>query len=456
MNLRTCPTCAYIGFIERNFPWILCPECDTQYCTACNDVYHHGKTCEDVRREKERLKDPRHMAHEAMSKACKRFCPHCDQEYIKGDGCNKITCSKPDCKKLSCYLCGDKIDGYSHFCNHKLPPGKTTCTCGKPCRLFTSTGDMEQLDRKKRQEAGLKVLAEAGIKDEKKIRTILASPPKGNLQKKKAAIPVQPAVERPQPVAPIVAQPPQRQPEAPVADAPRFRFGDANRPVPNQPAADAPVPNQVQPAAGGFRFGVEQQRQPAGFRFGGGADEQRERALVGPPVDRAARMEQARQNRAHRNVRREERRARPDRFVDRARRNARREERAPVAREPVRAQPDQRPDNAVLVDLQPQHPAVNDALVPPPAGGANPNQQERRVDEFGRRLRDDLVAPAEPANALQPEPIRPVADQPAAQGNAPLAPNQQNDLVGLGAAALGGRGDEVEEARVLLDACRIT
>jgi len=407
MNLRTCPTCAYIGFIERNFPWILCPECDTQYCTACNDVYHHGRTCEDVRREKERLKDPRHMAHEAMSKACKRFCPHCNQEYIKDDGCNKITCSKPDCKKLSCYLCGDKIDGYSHFCNHKLPAGKTTCTCGKPCRLFTSTGDMEKMDRAKRQEAGRKVLADAGIDDEEKIRTILASPPKGNVLKKKAAIPAQPAVARPQPVA---AQPPQRQPEAPVAEAPRFRFGvDANRPVPNhalpnevqpaaggfrfgavpdgdirpvpnQPAADALVPNQAQPAAGGFRFGVEQQRQPAanvapdrgfrfgveqqhqpvGFRFGGGADEQRERilvgphqqpaveaapvvrrfgggadeqrerALVGPPVDRAARrLELVRQIRAdraqlehiHLEARRNAERLEQIR-ADRARRNA--------------------------------------------------------------------------------------------------------------------------------------
>ena len=70
---------------------------------------------------------------------------------------------------------------------------------------------------------------------------------------------------------------------------------------------------------------------------------------------------------------------------------------------------------------------------------------------------DEVVAPAEPVNALQPEPIRPVADQPAVQGNAPLVPPQQNDAVGLGGAALGGEeGNEVEDARVLLDACRIT
>lgn len=160
-------------------------------------------------------------------------------------------------------------------------------------------------------------------------------------------------------------------------------------------------------------------------------------------------MEQARQIRADR--------ARLEQIrVDlEARRNARREERAPFAQEPARAQPNQRPDNNVLADAQLQRPVVNDALVPPPAGGVNPNQQERRVDEFGRRLRDDLVAPAEPANALlQPEPIRPVANQPVAQGIAPLVPPQQNDLVGQ--EALGGGGNEVEDARALLDACRIT
>ena len=125
--------------------------------------------------EKERLKDPKHRAHEAMSRACKRFCPHCNQEYMKSDGCNKIRCK---CKKLSCYICGEQIEDYSHFCNHKLPPGSTTCACGKSCRLWTSTEEMEQLDRKRRQEAGRKVLADQGITDEREILAILATPRK--------------------------------------------------------------------------------------------------------------------------------------------------------------------------------------------------------------------------------------------------------------------------------------
>ena len=177
---RTCPQCAYIGFIEGNYPWIECPECNVEnkvkYCTQCNEIYHPKQTCEEAKIEQQRLKDPKHRAEEAMSQATKRHCPYCNQEYQKGNGCNKITCR---CGKLSCYLCGQKIKDYSHFGDS---PGK--------CKLWTSTQAMEQLDRTKRQEAGRKVLAEAGITDEAQIEAILASPPRKLLQKKKA---VQPA-----------------------------------------------------------------------------------------------------------------------------------------------------------------------------------------------------------------------------------------------------------------------
>ena len=165
---RTCPQCAYIGFIEGNYPWIECPECivenKVKYCTQCNEIYHPKQTCEEAKIEQQRLKDPKHRAEEAMSQATKRYCPHCNLEYQKGDGCNQITCK---CGKLSCYLCGQKIEGHSHF----------GASLGR-CELFTSTQAMEQLDRTKRQEAGRKVLAEAGITDEEQIEAILASPPK--------------------------------------------------------------------------------------------------------------------------------------------------------------------------------------------------------------------------------------------------------------------------------------
>eukprot|EP00804_Cyclotella_cryptica_P015466 CCRYP_008077-RA/>CCRYP_008077-RA protein AED:0.23 eAED:0.32 QI:95/1/0.5/1/0.66/0.5/4/0/596 len=168
MKCWKCPGCAYIGFLEREYRWIACSQCNESYCTMCDDKVHKDRTCDEVRREKQRFQDPKHRAHEAMSQACKRFCPHCNQEYMKSDGCNKIRCK---CKMLSCYLCGVKIPGYSHFCACK---GK--CKCGK-CKLWTSTEAMEEIDRTKRKEAGRKVLSDAGYTDEKEILSILASPP---------------------------------------------------------------------------------------------------------------------------------------------------------------------------------------------------------------------------------------------------------------------------------------
>ena len=97
--------------------------------------------------------------------------------------------------------------------------------CGK-CRLFTSTPAMEKLDRKKRQEAGRKVLVDAGITDEKQILSILASPPKNVLpsanrkapqnQPRQPIAPEQ-ALAHEQPIAP--EQPDQLRPPEPVQPA---------------------------------------------------------------------------------------------------------------------------------------------------------------------------------------------------------------------------------------------
>ncbi|KAL7541911.1 hypothetical protein ACHAXR_012249 [Thalassiosira sp. AJA248-18] len=193
-NEWTCPKCAYIGFVDQAYPWINCPECNCNYCTSCNDVVHDNKTCEDARKEKVLLKDSKHQTHEAMSQACKRFCPHCNQEYMKSDGCNKIRCK---CGKLSCYLCEEKVTDYTHFCQHELLPGTNHCTCGNACRLWTSTEAMEMIDRDRRQVAGRKVLTEAGINNEKDIISILDSPPKKESSAGKEAVPPpQPNVAR--------------------------------------------------------------------------------------------------------------------------------------------------------------------------------------------------------------------------------------------------------------------
>jgi hypothetical protein len=80
-GMWTCPAgCGYMGFSDAEYPCIECPTCAKQYCTSCNEEVHIGKTCDDVRMEIQRLKDPKQRAQEAMREACKRCCPHCNLE----------------------------------------------------------------------------------------------------------------------------------------------------------------------------------------------------------------------------------------------------------------------------------------------------------------------------------------------------------------------------------------
>jgi hypothetical protein len=190
-GLWKCPKCSHIGYTDKKYPWVQCPECKVNYCTSCNEEDHGKQTCEEARREKLVQRDPKHHAHEVMSRACKRSCPNpnCNQLFIKSDGCNKMTCNK--CKTLSCYLCGSEIksnpddpySAYNHFCDCNGKRIDQVCA-SEGCanrgkfKLFTSTEDMEDIDRKKRQEAGRKALLERGISDEEQIRSILQSPDK--------------------------------------------------------------------------------------------------------------------------------------------------------------------------------------------------------------------------------------------------------------------------------------
>jgi len=289
-DVWSCPKCAYMGFVEGKPTWIICPGCEVMYCTSCN-ASHTGFTCEEFRRQQTIGKDPKHLAAEAMSKACKRCCPHCGQDYLKSDGCNKIRCK---CGNLSCYLCGQKIQNYSHFCN------KRGCACGK-CQLWTSTEAMENIDRAKRQEAGRKVLLEQGITDEEEIAAILSSLDEdaavhrgGAGNQRAAAAAAAPQNQNVRMDAPAVgglnehlrrlndllglnippiqgfafgaATPPRRPVPAPqVAEAgnpPRFAFGAAapnpRDVVPNPPVAAA-MPN---PPQQGFAFGAAEPAPP--------------------------------------------------------------------------------------------------------------------------------------------------------------------------------------------------
>ncbi|KAL3912974.1 MAG: hypothetical protein SGILL_006675, partial [Bacillariaceae sp.] len=189
-DVWTCKKCNSFGVLEDDtIKIVYCQQCNTNYCRMCHRVAHMRKTCEEIQAEEDRAKDPVNKAHEAMSKAVTRHCPKCLTPFVKHDGCNKMTCNVVGCGKKSCYLCGVEVQDYEHFCNHKLRGKNIPCPCGKPCRLFTSTEEMIERDRKARQEAGRKVLEADGLNEER-IRDILQSPDakkKAESEKKPAA-----------------------------------------------------------------------------------------------------------------------------------------------------------------------------------------------------------------------------------------------------------------------------
>ena len=128
-GLWKCPKCTHMGYTDKKYPWIYCPECKVSYCTSCNEQAHGKQTCEEIRSQKLVQRDPKHLAHEVMSRACKRSCPNCHQEFMKDYGCNKMKCIK--CKTFSCYLCGSKLNSlkpYRHFCNCKGKFVDQVCT----------------------------------------------------------------------------------------------------------------------------------------------------------------------------------------------------------------------------------------------------------------------------------------------------------------------------------------
>ena len=152
---------------------------------------------------------------------------------------NKMKCT---CGALSCYLCGERIKDYSHFWAHNRKP----CNCGKPCELFTSTENMEKLDRNRRRAVGRKPLQEEGMA-EADIMQVLASPPPkkptprvGAANGGRAALPAQAArrdplrAVPPQPRAVRPAQPARQDPLRAVRQQPR-------------PQRDPPATGRAQP-----------------------------------------------------------------------------------------------------------------------------------------------------------------------------------------------------------------
>jgi E3 ubiquitin-protein ligase RNF216 len=144
-SVHACPRCDYKCDVPDSQNVFSCPVANCLYesCRLCGEASHIPLRCDEV--VKDRVETAgRTTVEEAISAAKIRECPSCKKSFIKSDGCNKIRCG---CGAFLCYICREKIQDYSHFCQ---TPHCDHSNC-KKCALYTNA---EQDDLRAMREAG--------------------------------------------------------------------------------------------------------------------------------------------------------------------------------------------------------------------------------------------------------------------------------------------------------------
>lgn len=155
-NLASCPFCPYAAEyppieVDKEFRCVR-PECEKVSCRLCKLESHIPKSCEE--NAKDIGLSVRRQIEEAMSEALIRKCNKCGTPFVKEEGCNKMTCTRPGCGNVQCYVCS-KSCTYSHF-NDERRGGKTG-----NCPLFEKTSTRHHNEVKKAEmEALQKIRAE--------------------------------------------------------------------------------------------------------------------------------------------------------------------------------------------------------------------------------------------------------------------------------------------------------
>jgi hypothetical protein len=101
-----------------------CKNCNKKVCVGCNHEHQQHDPCIRLK------KDIRKRIEEIFTEERLRQCPKCHMEFIRQDGCSKMTCSK--CQTKSCYVCKISIKDYSHFRKGI-------------CKMYTSEAEIENL-----------------------------------------------------------------------------------------------------------------------------------------------------------------------------------------------------------------------------------------------------------------------------------------------------------------------
>ena len=191
-NLASCPFCPYAAEyppieINREFR-CQAPDCEKISCRLCKLESHIPKTCEE--NAKETGLSIRRQIEEAMSAALIRKCNKCQTPFVKEEGCNKMTCTRPGCRNIQCYVCSKSCD-YSHF--------DDTRRGGKPgnCPLFESVEERHDNEVKKAEQEALdKIRAEHPEYTEEDLKIKVSEKVKKDDERRKANDPRNPARAR--------------------------------------------------------------------------------------------------------------------------------------------------------------------------------------------------------------------------------------------------------------------
>ncbi|KAF3800802.1 hypothetical protein GCG54_00009473, partial [Colletotrichum gloeosporioides] len=165
-NLSACPFCPYAADcppIEEDKEFRCAnPECEIVSCRLCKEETHVPRTCEEAAAENGISE--RRKIEEAMSEALIRKCNKCGTPFIKEEGCNKMTCTRPGCRNVQCYVCS-KSCAYDHFDDAARGGKKGNCP------LFEQTEVRHEKEvRQAEEEARQKVLAAKPKLDEELLK----------------------------------------------------------------------------------------------------------------------------------------------------------------------------------------------------------------------------------------------------------------------------------------------
>eukprot|EP00731_Ephydatia_muelleri_P028498 Em0020g142a len=168
-GLFRCPSCGVAAEMPVQEKVFKCPNarCLKETCRQCGNNWddHFGIPCKEM----ESRDDTKYRIsiEELMTKAKIRYCHRCGCEFLKNDGCNKMTCR---CGAIQCYACRKPEIDYSHFCPHPRDPGKPCDKC-KNCSLWS---DVMEDDERAAKEIQKKANEDASIKGS---RTLPIGPP---------------------------------------------------------------------------------------------------------------------------------------------------------------------------------------------------------------------------------------------------------------------------------------